>query len=207
MNSGNKNIFLLLIAAIVPVAMASYPASMAMAVSTTINATATILLAITLTATDMDFSKIDYTGNPNGLGWWVKMGTNGAQTFNGGFSSSGGAAPAAGQVTINTGTVGHTVEIRCAISGVMANAAGKTINITNIEVKDAASPAAFGSGSACHGLGGAAATTLVLDGTDAFKFGGEIDGNTVSNGGVGFGGDYNTNNAGGTNIQANVIYQ
>lgn len=180
------------------------PLSYAIAASTNMDATANFRTAITLTPTNMDFSDIDVTAAP-GAGDTYAMGTNNAIIAAGVFSTSGGASPAAGTVVVNTGDVGATVEVRCDASATMADAGGATIGVAGIEVTDSAATAAYGAGNACNGVGGAAATTLVLDGTDSFSFGGQIDGSTQA--GVWAGGAYSTGNAGGDDIQVDVIYQ
>ena len=184
------------------------PISLATAATVQMHGKAMFRVAIALSTTEMDFSKIDYTAAPSVVGDFVKIGTNNAELFGGVLSAGAGAVPAAGDVTLTAGTTGETVGVKCAISGVLANAAGKTINIIGVEVKDTdAGVGAFGTGNACNGIGGANAQTKVLDGTDTFKFGGKIDGSTTSNAGAGFGGQYDTSTAGGTNIQVDVVYQ
>jgi hypothetical protein len=179
----------------------------AFAATTTLDASAKFAAAITLTPTAMNFGTVEYTGAPTGGTDTLTLGTNGATANGGGvFSAAAGSTTrAAGIVTINTGTVGETVEVRCSAGGVIGNAGSDTINLTNVQVTDAAGTAAPGAGHACLGTGGAAATTLVLDGTDAFKFGAKIDGSTYA-GGAWAGGTFSTTTHG-TAISVDISYQ
>lgn len=195
----NKKLMMLATAAII-----ALPVGVVSAATTNINATASFISAITLSGTNMNFGTITYAAAPGG-GDTVSLGTNSAAIYAGTFTAGGGT-PAAGDVTVTAGTNGQTLEVRCDTSAVMTRTGGGSINVTNIEVRTEAATGAFGTGSACAGIGGAAATTMVLNiGTlDSFKFGGRIDGSTA----VAFvAGSYSTANAGGNDIEVAVVYQ
>jgi len=192
------------------VAALALPVSLATAATVQLHGKALFRTAITLSATDMDFSKVDYSATPSAITDWVKLGTNDSIAANGVLSIGGGNVPLSGTVTITAGQTGETVGVKCddGVGGNvrLANAGGKTIDIVSTEVKDTdEGTGAFGTGHACHGVAGADATTKVLDGTDVFKFGGEILGSTESGSG-GFGGQYDTSNAGGSNLQVDIVY-
>lgn len=198
MMMSNKKSLLLATAMLV-----ALPVTIGLATTTNQNATALFRPVITLSNTAMAFSKVDYSAAPSVAGDFVKLGTNNATLFGGVFSASGGAAPAAGTVTVTAGLVGQTVEVRCDITAIMAEAGGATIGIKGIEVTTGAG-GAYGTASACLGVGGAAATTKVLAGADVFKFGGWIDGAAVT--GAWAAGAYSTATAGGNDIQVDVTY-
>jgi hypothetical protein len=187
------------------VAAVAIPATMAVAASTTLHANAFFRAAITLTATAMNFSNVDFTAAPSAGTDFVRLGTNNAATYGGVFAAGAGAAPTAGDVTINTGTSGLVVDVSCDASGTLANAAGDSLISFTLEVDDAASTGAYGTGFACAGTG-TPSTSLTLDGTDAFKFGAEIDGSTTAGAGA-FGGAYSTTNTNGVPVTVVVNYQ
>ena len=187
--------------ATVAVAALAFPVG-AFATDTTMDATATFLAAITLTPTNMDFSKVDYSGTPV-AGSFVKLGTNGAATYAGVLSANAGATPAAGTVTVNTGTAGQIVDISCDTTASMKDAGTGTLGIIATEVTTGAGVAFQAVGSfPCAGVG-TASTTKVLAGADVFKFGGEIDGGTQA--GAWVGGAYTT--VGATPLNIRVTYQ
>ncbi len=175
----------------------------AIAATTNIDATATFLGAITLgNEVDMDFDTIEFSAAPAG-GDTASLGTNGNITYAGNFSGAGTGI--AGEVEVTAGTVGQTVEIFCDATATLAEAGGGTIDAVGIEV-DFGAGSAYGSGSGCNGVAGAAADTLVLagGGADVILLGGQIDGGTAA----GFvAGVYSTATAGGDDIQVDVFYQ
>lgn len=186
------------------IGVAAVPAAV-YAASTNIDATANFRGAITLAnEVDMDFGDIDYTGAP-AAGDTVAIGTDGNLTQGGNFSA--GATGTAGSVDITAGADGLTVEIFCDASATMAEAAGGTIDVVNIEVATEGNEGAAGTANACAGMG-SAATTMVLDiggGTaDQIKLGGTIDGSTASSF---VAGAYSTATAGGDDIQIDITYQ
>jgi hypothetical protein len=149
----------------------------------------------------MDFGTIEFSAAP-AAGDTASLGTNGAIAYAGNFS--GGATGTAGEVNIATGNVGATVEVFCDNVGTLTRTGGGSINVNNIEV--AFTGGALGSGSACNGVSGAAATTRVLagGGADLILLGGRLDGATAA---AFVGGSYSTANAGGDSIQVDVFYQ
>lgn len=195
----NKKLMMLATAAVI-----ALPVGVVSAATTNINATASFISAITLSGTNMNFGTVSYAAAP-GAGDTVSLGTNNAATFAGTFTSGGGT-PTAGDVTVTAGSNGLTLEVRCDATATMTRTGGGQIGITGIEVRTEAATGAYGTGSACNGIAGAAATTMVLNiGTlDSFKFGGRIDGSTA----VAFvAGSYSTANAGGNDIEVAVVYQ
>lgn len=194
-----------LMAALMVATAIAFPIGVVNATTQNIQATATFMAAITLTGSNMAFSKVIYSAAPTVAGDFVKVGTNGAATYGGVFSAGPGAATSAGDVTLTAGTNGQTIEVRCDITATMTNGAGASIDVTDIEVNKEDATAAHGSGANCLGTGGAAATTLVLNlGTlDSFKLGGMVDGSTAA---AWAGGSFSTANAGGNDIQVDVVY-
>ncbi|MDD9900062.1 MAG: hypothetical protein OXT65_03700 [Alphaproteobacteria bacterium] len=184
----------------------AFQASAAYAQATTnIDATSNLTAGVTLgNEQNIDFGDIDFSAAP-GAGDTAAIGTDGNLVFAGNFT--GGATGNVGRVDITAGNNGTTVEVFCETAATLSDGAGSTIDIASLEVVPEGSEAAFGAGNACNGLGGAAASSFVLNvGTlDTFVFGGQLDGNTA----VGFGGGalYSTGNAGGDDIQVNVFYQ
>lgn len=175
---------------------------MARAATTTIEATANFLNAITLAnEVDMDFATVEFAAAPAG-GDTASLGTDASITYAGNFSGAGTGT--AGEVEITTGTVGQTVEIFCDATATLTNGAGADIDVLGIEATF--TPGAYGTGSACNGVAGAAATTRVLagGGADVILFGGELDGATAT---AFVAGAYSTASAGGDNIQVDVFYQ
>lgn len=195
-----------LVAALMVATAMAFPIGVVHATTENIDATATFLAAITLTGSNLVFSKVIYSAAPTVAGDFVRVGTNGAATYGGVFSAGPGAATAAGDVTLTAGTDGETIEVRCDTTATMTDGAGASIDVTGIEAAAENATAAYGGASACNGTGGAAATTLVLNlGTlDGFKFGGQVDGSTAA---AWAGGSFSTANAGGDDIQVDVVYQ
>lgn len=178
----------------------------AVAVTTNIDATANFQAALTLAnEVDMDFSDIDFSAAPAG-GDTASLGTDGNITYAGNFS--GGGTGTAGSVEVATGTDGATVEVFCDTSATLTDGAGASIDAVSLEAVAEGAEGAFGTGGACAGVGGAAATTMVLDiggGTaDRFSFGGQLDGSTAA---AFVAGSYSTANAGGDDIEIRVFYQ
>lgn len=175
-----------------------------MAASTNIDATANFRAAITLgNEVDMDFGQIDYTGTP-GAGDTVALGTDGNLTSGGNFSA--GATGTAGSVDILTGTDGLTVDIFCDATATMTETGGGSIDVTSIEVATEGNETTSGAANACAGMG-TAATSMVLavgGASDQITLGGTIDGATAASF---VGGAYSTANAGGDDIQIDVVYQ
>lgn len=149
----------------------------------------------------MDFATIEFSAAP-GAGDTASLGTNGAIGYAGNFAGVGTGT--AGEVEITTGTVGETVEIFCDAGATLTDGAGASIDVVGVEVAFAAG--AFGTGSGCNGVGGAAATTRVLagGGADVILLGGQLDGTTAA---AFVAAAYSTANAGGNNIQIDVFYQ
>ncbi len=194
----NKKIILALSAAAI-----AFPIGIGMAVTTNVNATATFLAALILTPSNMQFGKIIYSADPSVAGDFVKIGTNGAELFGGVFSSSGGTVTA-GDVAI-TGTYGYQIDVQCDATAIMSNGAGKVINITAIEVKKESTAGAFGTGTACAGIGSTVLSWNLTSGTDdQLKVGGQITGVGASSPFAG--GAYSTASAGGNDIQINIVY-
>jgi hypothetical protein len=185
------------------------PAAAGYATTTNMDATAYFRAAIVLTNTAMDFSKIDYSAAPSAGADNVTLGTDGVAGYNGVFAVGDHAAPAAGTVTITSGTAGENIEVRCDATATLSNVANtSSIGITNIEVTDDATDAGglpTGTGSACLGVGGAAAITTTLAVNDVFRFGGKINGGVL--GGAWAAGAYSTGNAGGDDIVVDITYQ
>jgi len=194
----NKKIMGLALAAAVALPMGAYAAT------TNIEATANFLTAITLGGeVNMDFGTIEFAALP-GVGDTVTIGTDGTLAFAGTFT--GAATGTAGGVDITAGTDTSTVEVFCDASATMTRVGGGSIDVITIQADAENATSGAGAGNNCNGVGGAAATTLVLNvGTlDTFNFGGQIDGATAA---AFVAGSYSTANAGGDNIQVDVFYQ
>lgn len=180
--------------------------SVVIAATTNIDATANFLAAITLgNEVDMDFDVIEFAAAP-AAGDNADLGTDGSIAYAANFSGPGTGT--AGSVDVTAGTDGNTVEVFCDTTATMTDGAGASIDVVSIEAAAEGAEAAFGAASACNGIAGAAATTMVLDigtGTaDRFSFGGRIDGATAA---AFVAGAYSTANVGGDDIQINVFYQ
>ncbi|MDD9900570.1 MAG: hypothetical protein OXT65_06290 [Alphaproteobacteria bacterium] len=188
-------------------AVVAFPVTVVTAATTNIDATANFRAAITLSGTAMDFDEIEYSAVPAAPADTVDLGTDASIAYNGVFSAGTGATPVAGDVTVTAGANGATLEVRCDATATMENASGNAIDVIAIEVAAENATGAFGTTNACNGIGGAAATTLVLNlGTlDSFKFGGQIDGDSQAGGT--FGGAYSTATGGGDDIAVAVTYQ
>lgn len=137
----------------------------------------------------------------------VSLGTNGAASYAGNFSNQGGTVTA-GSVQLNNVQDGVTVEIYCDASATLtkSGASASSIQVTGIEAAAENARGAYGTGSACNGIGGSAATTMVyLAGTrDEFFLGGVLNGATASSFADGA---YSTANGGGDDIQVTVLNQ
>lgn len=181
------------------------PISTASAVTENIDAVASFLTAITLAnVVDMDFGTVEFSGAPTVLADQANLGTDGSMTYGGVFSGS--PTGTAGSVDITSGTNTSTVDVFCDATATMARVGGGFIGLTSIEAAAENATGAFGAAGACNGVGGALATSLVLDVgvLDTFVFGGRIDGSTA----VAFvAGDYSTAFAGGDDIEVRVFYQ
>ena len=155
---------------------------------------------------DMRFGDLGFT-LPVGASDFVNMGTNGTASYNGSFVNLGGTV-SAGSVLLNNVQNGVTVEIYCDTTAKLtkSGASGSSIQVTGIETRAENARGAYGTGSACNGIGGAAATTMVFaSGTsDEFFLGGKLNGATA----VSFAdGNFSTANAGGDDIQVTVLNQ
>jgi hypothetical protein len=181
----------------------AFPLSAGNATTVNINATSEFMGAIMLSGADMEFSDVVFSAVPTVAGDFVKLGTNGAATYGGVFSAGAGASTVAGDVTVTSGIDGEVVEVRCDMTATMVNGAA-SVQVTGIEVEAEDTTAAYGAGSLCNGVGGAVATTLILNlGTlDSFKFGGMVDGSTAVNWAAG-----NFSTVGGDDVQVDVAYQ
>lgn len=192
------------------VAIVAFPVSVVMAASTNFNTTALFRAALTLAATDMDFSAVDYVSG-DVTGGTVSIATDGTVTYDGAiFTAGAGAVPVPGLVDILTGQDGFLVDVSCDTTATMANALGDTINVVGLEVAEEGAEAAFGLASACAGVGvtSASMTVDIGGGTgDLFTFGGQIDGTTASSNPAFVGGAYSSVNAGGDDVQVDVVYQ
>lgn len=180
--------------------------TIALAATTNIDAVAVFLDAITLgNEVDMDFDTVEFSAAPAG-GDTASLGTDGAIVYAGNFS--GGGTGVAGSVDVTGGTDGQTLEVFCDTTATMTDGGGASIDVVSIETVAEGSEGAFGTGNACNGVLGAAATTMVLDiggGTaDRFSFGGQVDGATAA---AFVAGSYSTASAGGDDIQIDVFYQ
>jgi len=181
------------------------PISTASAVTLNIDAVATFLSAITLgNAVNMDFGTVAFSGAPTVLADQANLGTDGSISYGGVLSGSPTGTP--GSIEVTAGTDTNVVEVFCDATASMERVGGGVMGITSIEVVPIGSEGAFGTGNACNGTGGVAATTLTLGAlaSDTFVFGGRIDGSTAA---AFVAGDYSTAFAGGTNIKINVFYQ
>lgn len=152
---------------------------------------------------DIDFQSIEFSAIP-GAGDTVSIGTDGNIVYAGNFNGFGVGTP--GNVDVTVGTNGLTVEVFCDTTATLTDGAGASIDLIGIEAAAENAAAGYGAGSACNGVAGAAATTLVLNlgVLDSFKFGGQLDGATAA----GFvSGSYSTGFAGGDDVQIDVFYQ
>ena len=151
--------------------------------------------------TATSFGLIDVTvGTGN-----IDMGTDGTITYGAGYSGAATGTPGGFVVT---GDTGFTVDISCSATGVIANARGGTMNLTNIEfvIDKGNNAGAFGTGNACLGVGNTSLSIAIRNNTsqNTFAVGMRIDGTS----GVPFGaGLFSTSNAGGTPITFDVVYQ
>ena len=178
-----------------------FPIGVVSAASTSVGATADFLSAITLTPTNMQFGKISFGATP-GASDTVVLTTAGGITYNGTFSSGGSSTVAAGDVAIG-GATGNVLNVSCATSGVLAQAAGSgRITVNAIKV---AKESATGSPVTCAGTGTTVLSfTLTTTTDDQLKLGGTIDGSTQ----VSFAaGSYSTANTGGSAVNVDVVYQ
>lgn len=176
----------------------------AYAASTNIDALANFVAAVTLgNEVDMDFSSVAFSAAPTIAGDNVQLGTDDSIAYNGVFSVGIAAVPVAGEVEITAGSVGATVDVECDATATLGDGGGNTIDVTSIETT--MTPGAFGTGTACAGIGVTAIShVLAGGGADVIYFGGQIDGSTV--GGV-FGAGAYSSATGGNDIQVDVNYQ
>jgi hypothetical protein len=172
------------------------------AATTTLHVTANFVSNITLTPTDMQFGNISFNGTP-GASDTVVLTTNNAISYNGVFSTGGAGTVASGDILIG-GTFGSTMDISCAVSGTLAQSAGSgRIDVNGVKVANES--AASGGGVLCGGIGTVVLSFPLTSGTDdQLKVGGKLDGGTQASFGAGA---YSTQNAGGTPIQVDVVYQ
>lgn len=171
-------------------------------IDVTMDASAIFNAILTVTSSvDMDFGTIEFSGAP-GAGSTADIGTNGNMVYAGVFS--GASTGTAGSVTVTGVNTGTPLQVFCDSSAVMTNGSGASINVTNIEVREEGATANFGSGSACNGLGGAAARnfTYTVTTTDTVFVGGRINGATAASF---VAGSYSTANAGGNPIDITII--
>lgn len=156
--------------------------------------------------TDMQFGALGFALPVTGSDT-VSLGTNGTAAYAGNFSNQGGTVTA-GSVRMNNVQDGVTVEIYCDTSAILtkSGASSSSIQVTGIEAAAENTRGAYGTGSACNGIGGAPATTMVyLAGTrDEFFLGGRLNGATATSFADG---SYSTANAGGNDIQVTVLNQ
>ncbi len=150
----------------------------------------------------IDFNAIQASGQP-GAGDRVSMGSNGTIIYSGIFSGSGSGT--AGSIDILAGSNGQVVEVFCDPTALLSNGAGGTITAV-IEVSPENNLGSYGTGQPCNGVSGAPSGALILGvgSLDTFKFGGQINGSTATSFTTG---SYSTDNAGGDNVQINLLYQ
>lgn len=137
----------------------------------------------------------------------ASLGTNGTIAYSGSFTSQGGVVTA-GSVLMNNVQNGVTLEIYCDTNATLTKngAPGSSIQVTGIEVAPENARGAYGTGSACNGISGAPATTMVFQSgsRDEFFLGGRLDGGAVT---AFSDGDYSTAYSGGDDIQVTVVNQ
>ena len=178
------------------------PVSVVSAATTTIDATATFRQAISLTpVADMAFGQIEFASAPAG-GDTAALNTDGTMAYAGNFTGAATGTP--GNVQINTGTDGEMVEVSCDATATMTDGSGASIQVTGIGIETEDNTGGT-TGTACAGTGTPSLTfNLDLGNVDNLILGGTLDGSTA----VSFtGGSYSTANAGGDDIEVQVVYQ
>lgn len=155
---------------------------------------------------DMQFGALSFTPPVTGSDT-ASLGTNGAISYGGSFTSQGGTVTP-GSVLINNVQDGVTVEIYCDTTATLtkSGASSSSIQVTGIEAAAEDARGAYGAGSACNGIAGAPATTMLYaaGSRDEFFLGGRLNGATAASFADG---DYSTANAGGDDIQVTVLNQ
>lgn len=197
MSAGRRQLLVLM-----TVAAIMLPATVVMAISASMSSNARVRTAITLTPTAMQIGTVSFSANPSGASDFVKLGTDGSRTFGGVFSAGGGTVNA-GDVLI-TGSYGQVLDVACSATARMTTGAAPRIDITGIEVAAENSTGAYGTKTACTGIGNNVMSfTLTLTTNDNLKVGGKVDGATAASW---TSGTYSTSSAGGTNISVNITY-
>lgn len=183
-------------------ALAVFPVAPCFALTTSLDALASFLTVLVLTPSAMQFGTVSYSAAPTVAGDHVRLGTNSSATYGGVFTAGGGIT-AAGDVLI-AGTYGSVIDVSCEATATMTNGTGASIDITDIEVARESATAAFGGGVACGGIGSNVLSwTLTLTTDDNLKVGGQINGSTAV---AWAGGSFSTANAGGSDIQIDIVY-
>lgn len=150
--------------------------------------------SVTLTVNaDMDFDTI------HGLTGRANLASNGAMTYTG--SMTGAGLGIGGYVQID-GEKNCNVLISCSATATLSNGSN-TATIDNIEVS-LQNAVAFGSGTACQGIGNTIITHKIhsLADRNTLFFGGSINGTATI---PGSGGLFSTTNTGGNSITLQVI--
>lgn len=168
-----------------------------------VDLTASFQHPITLTKqSDMDFGVVEKPAAVVASDR-ADMGTNGSITYAGNFNGSGTGT--AGSVIISGVTNGTTLEVYCDRNITLRNTSGTSrIRVRNIEVAAEDARGAFGTGSACNNLTGAAALSFTYQATtrDQIYFGGRLDGSTASGSINGF---FSTANPSGNPLDVTVV--
>jgi hypothetical protein len=177
------------------------------AASVEMNATAFFNSGILLTQKQQDlyFGTVNWLTLP-GPGDLVSLGTDGSLVYTGGFS--GTSTGSAGAVAITSGSDGQPVDIFCSTSAHLTNTTGQSIDAVRIKIAPKNATGSYATaGFLCQGPTGNPATTtfpLVFGTLDTVMLGAQLDGSTVAGGFTG--GSYSTTNAGGRDVQVDVVY-
>lgn len=175
----------------------------AMAATEDVDATLNTRQALSLTKNnDMDFGDVDYEATHTGT---IRLGTDGNVALN-----------AATGLTIPTGSTGNaadidvsgdnasTIEISCETGGTLADSSSNTLTLQATEVA-IDTGVAFGSGSACAGVGTTSTTVdLSANNNPTILIGGEVD---LSSNAIATTDTYTSTNAGGDPVTVSVTYQ
>ena len=174
-----------------------------LAADITVDASVVTRAAISVTATQqMSFGIIEYDPSHDGS---LELATDGSISLGG--SSTGlnvaGGSPAPAQISLN-GDGTSLIEVSCMNTGTLSNGSGQFLNLQNVEIAIDAG-VAFGSGSACNGLGTSISVVdLSINAAPIIFVGGEID---LSNDAIVSSASYSTTSSGGSPVTLRFIYQ
>lgn len=108
---------------------------------------------------DMDFGTAEAGGLVGGT---LSLGTDGSVAYAGDISGDG--VGVAGQARANPLNGATTAEVSCSTGATLCDASSNSLAVTGIEVSTGNGRGAYGSGTACNGVGNSIGN-ITLDGT------------------------------------------